>query len=500
MRVMPLLALLAFAAASAACVATDPYQRLARDLTSPLGSQRRRIAVLPFAGLDPALNAEGEAISDRLVSHLYKRGNVELVERTRLHEVSSEASLAQLGAIDEKTGVTLGRLLGAQAIVVGSVARRANGLVLSARVVEVESGMLLAAGSADLPAPQNVTPPPAAPPPPPPPPAPTPAPFGSDQVWRPGADLGSVAKAPWPIEVHGAVASGRRLYIVGGTSHRVTAPGRGDAAVFSARVGREGLEGRWRAERELPEGRYQVGTAAWGRWLFAVGGYHGSTRNEIFASYVGEDGVLGGWTLAGRLPIDCTNPGVLIVGGRLHVAGCASSGGYVHALFSGTLGSAGTVTDWVRTPLPPDSGASCSLASDGASLILAGGAVEDGRFSSSVYTLSLASLGDARSVRKAGALSKGLISAPMGLVGGRLWVVGGLERPDGGGGVVRSRDFAESASWQASSRLGPWSRSAHRLSPPASNLYAPYVDGAFYLVGGEGLGGSSDAVLRLPAP
>lgn len=487
-------ALLLVLASAAGCFGSDPYRRLARELTEPLGKTPRRVAVLPFRGLDPSLNAEGEAISERLLGRLYGRGGVVLIERSRLQQVMSEMSLGQTGALDAASAAEVGRLSGAQALVVGTVARARKGLDLAARVVDVETGRLLAAASARLPEGRNLAAPPAPASRPVSPPAPL-APQKAEVSWRVGADLGDGGKAPWPLAVFGAAATAGRVYVIGGATDRVPGPGRGDSAVYSAPIMRGGKLGRWRAEEPLPEGRYQVTAAVWGEWVFAVGGYEGSPRDEVFAARVGGGGVLSAWKSVGRLPTGCTLPGAVAAAGKLHVAGCSAVSGQVHVLFSADVFRNGSLGEWLRTPLPESSGAGNTLVSDGRRLLLVGGSLDRGGFTDAVLAVPLGRLGTAEAAVRIGSLPVGIIGMAAAVSEGRLWLLGGKVLLDGKDAM---RDVVESAELRASGDLGPWQRSPHRLVPVAFNPGAPLVDGVFYLVGGESLRGREDVVQRVP--
>lgn len=487
--------LLLLVAAAAGCIGSDPYSRLARELASPLGKTPTRVAVLPFRGLDPALDAEGEAISERLLSYLYGHGGVVLIERSRLQLLMSEMSLGQTGALDSKSVAELGRLSGAQALVVGTVARDQKGLALSARVVDVKSGRLLAAATAHFPEGRNlVTPRPPASPVHPAPTRPQPAVRLPKEGGRgAGADLGDGARAPWPLAVFGAVSAAGRIYVIGGATERVAA-GRGEPTVFSASVTGRGPLGRWRAEEPLPQGRYQVGAAVWGDWVFAVGGHEGSPRDEVFSARVGSDGVLSPWKEAARLPTGCTFPGVAAAAGRLHVAGCTSASGTVYAVFSAAVGADGVLGGWVRTPLPVEAGAGSTLVSDGRRLLLVGGTLEGGGYTDAVYAVPLTRLGQANAAVRIGTLPQPMVGAAAAVSGGRLWLLGGKLRP------ARDDELSDAMESAAlvGEGLGPWRRSAQRISPRAFNAFAPLVDGAFYLVGGETPSGRGDLVQRLP--
>ena len=75
----------------------------------------KRVAVLPFAGKN------GELAADLMTQSLVAQG-ADVVERQRLTEVMKEQSLSNSSAFDPATAKQLGRLLGVDALFVGTVA------------------------------------------------------------------------------------------------------------------------------------------------------------------------------------------------------------------------------------------------------------------------------------------------------------------------------------------------------------------------------------------
>jgi len=144
---------------------------LAGGLFIPQGdatAQKIRIAVMPFKlgqiqrwwgwDWDP-----GEGISDMLVTELVNSGRFSVVERERLDEVLQEQNLAREGVVNAATAARIGRILGVQLFVFGTVTQfsldskiielpvvgelaewRAR-CTLNARLVNVETSEIMAA-------------------------------------------------------------------------------------------------------------------------------------------------------------------------------------------------------------------------------------------------------------------------------------------------------------------------------------------------------------------
>jgi curli biogenesis system outer membrane secretion channel CsgG len=91
---------------------------------------RLRIAVLDFdyasTGADYWWYGNrdvAQGVSDLLTNKLVQDGTYTLIERSRIAEVLQEQNLAQAGRIDPSTAAQIGRILGADAVVLGSVTR-----------------------------------------------------------------------------------------------------------------------------------------------------------------------------------------------------------------------------------------------------------------------------------------------------------------------------------------------------------------------------------------
>jgi curli biogenesis system outer membrane secretion channel CsgG len=95
-------------------------------------ARQLRIAVLDFdfasTGLTGTWSIFGDlgpaqGVSDLLTNKLVQNGAYTVIERSRIAEVLAEQNLAQAGRIDPATAAQIGRILGADAVVMGSITR-----------------------------------------------------------------------------------------------------------------------------------------------------------------------------------------------------------------------------------------------------------------------------------------------------------------------------------------------------------------------------------------
>lgn len=87
---------------------------------APAPSEHLRVAVLPFKDA-PGAPGSGEAAAETLTAALLRIPSYEVIDRGALDQVIQEQKLGTTGAISQETAAQLGKLLGADALVVGAV-------------------------------------------------------------------------------------------------------------------------------------------------------------------------------------------------------------------------------------------------------------------------------------------------------------------------------------------------------------------------------------------
>ena len=109
---------------------------------------RRHVAVIPFRDTAGSSSRDGTIIAERLVAHLLENGSFDVVERTQLAAVVDELRLGATGGVDPAMAQRLGRFLGVEAIVTGSVVELVGNVIeLHARLIDVETARVLAAST-----------------------------------------------------------------------------------------------------------------------------------------------------------------------------------------------------------------------------------------------------------------------------------------------------------------------------------------------------------------
>ncbi len=130
---------------AALALAGAPQVARAKDAKPPT------LAVLYFdySGKDEELGLLRKGLAQMLLSDLSGAQGIRLVERERLEDVLSELKLGQKAAFDAKTAAKVGKLLGAQHMVLGSYFSLGGVLRADARIVEVETGRVLRSAGAN---------------------------------------------------------------------------------------------------------------------------------------------------------------------------------------------------------------------------------------------------------------------------------------------------------------------------------------------------------------
>jgi TolB-like protein len=105
------------------------------------------IAVVDFANTrkDPSLEYLVQGIPESVITYLGKRGEVHIVERSRLEAALDELRLSMSGIMDQQTAVELGKALGAAAVMVGSFLQISDKIRINARLIDVKTSEIIAA-------------------------------------------------------------------------------------------------------------------------------------------------------------------------------------------------------------------------------------------------------------------------------------------------------------------------------------------------------------------
>ncbi|MGZ6142471.1 MAG: CsgG/HfaB family protein [Myxococcales bacterium] len=99
-------------------------------------AEPKTLAIASVDARGGATADEAAEMNDALTAQLVADGRVKVVERQQLAKVMKEQALSQSGVMSDEVQVKLAQLVGARWIVVGSVATKGKGLLLSLRALD----------------------------------------------------------------------------------------------------------------------------------------------------------------------------------------------------------------------------------------------------------------------------------------------------------------------------------------------------------------------------
>lgn len=132
----------------------DRVQELANQLSMEIHNHSiSRIAVLPISDASRQVNRPlGNYLTETLTTALYKTASVKVVERFQLDRVIDELALTMTGRFNDASVKQIGRLLGVDALIIGTyVELGTRNVEVNSRIVAVETGEVLGAGTVQIP-------------------------------------------------------------------------------------------------------------------------------------------------------------------------------------------------------------------------------------------------------------------------------------------------------------------------------------------------------------
>ncbi|MFC1619905.1 CsgG/HfaB family protein [Candidatus Neomarinimicrobiota bacterium] len=112
-------------------------------------AQQTTLAVIDLEGIGVS-QSEALALSNRLRNELFRIGSFTVVERGLMEEILGEQDFQQTGCTSNECLVELGRILGVEQMVGGTISRVGTIFSVSARLIAVETGEVLNVSDYDL--------------------------------------------------------------------------------------------------------------------------------------------------------------------------------------------------------------------------------------------------------------------------------------------------------------------------------------------------------------
>lgn len=122
------------------------YGPLVTSLLKAYHGEGKTIAVAGFSYTDGRASSDGNIVSERFTTELINRRTLRVVERDKIEKVLGELKLQNAGSIDPESAKRVGRMLGADLLVLGGMVElQGKVLELNIRLASVESGEAVAA-------------------------------------------------------------------------------------------------------------------------------------------------------------------------------------------------------------------------------------------------------------------------------------------------------------------------------------------------------------------
>lgn len=106
------------------------------------------VAVIEFRNYDVSKN-EVSALTDRLRTELFRTEKFRVIEREMMQEILNEQGFQQTGCTTDECLVTIGRLIGVEQMIGGSISRVGAVYSVSVRIISVETGEIMGTGTYD---------------------------------------------------------------------------------------------------------------------------------------------------------------------------------------------------------------------------------------------------------------------------------------------------------------------------------------------------------------
>jgi TolB-like protein len=129
----------------------DEYGPLLGELLSGYQGDGKTIAITDFSYVDGRASSDGDVVAARMTTELIKMKKLKVLERNQIQKVLAELKLQNTGVVDPASAKELGKVLGADLLVVGSLDELPGKLLeVNLRLASVESGEAVSAASGQI--------------------------------------------------------------------------------------------------------------------------------------------------------------------------------------------------------------------------------------------------------------------------------------------------------------------------------------------------------------
>ena len=117
---------------------------------SVISEKIRTVAVMDFNDLQGNVTLLGRFIEEELVTRLFQANQFKVIERSLLEKALEELKFNLSDLVDPSVAKQLGKMVGADAIVTGTITDLGQSIKINARIIAVESGEVIGASGAKV--------------------------------------------------------------------------------------------------------------------------------------------------------------------------------------------------------------------------------------------------------------------------------------------------------------------------------------------------------------
>ena len=126
----------------------ESINELVQKISQSMTAQRKtKIAVVEFTDLQGNVTNFGKYLAEELITRLFQTDKFRIIERSLLNKVVEEQKLSLTQLIEPSSAQKLGRILGVDAIVSGTITDLGGKLKINARMIGTETGDVFAVAS-----------------------------------------------------------------------------------------------------------------------------------------------------------------------------------------------------------------------------------------------------------------------------------------------------------------------------------------------------------------
>ena len=121
------------------------------ELYSKLSGKCTRLVIFDPEYSDGRISEAGKILNERFITYFAKKGNISIIERSKLDKIYEEQKIQKSGLIDDKTSIEIGKILGADCIFTASLNDlKENRVEINSRIIKMETGEILATSISEL--------------------------------------------------------------------------------------------------------------------------------------------------------------------------------------------------------------------------------------------------------------------------------------------------------------------------------------------------------------